>query len=66
MHFPMNNEKILRDLEEIIGKDFVSNKKKDLFIYSMDPGAFLPRAVDYVVIPITVDEVQKVVRISEL
>ena len=64
MHFPMNNEKILNELEEIVGKDFASNKKEDLFIYSLDPGASLPRAVDYVVMPKSVEEVQKIVKLA--
>ena len=60
----MDKEKILKDLEEIVGKDFVSNKAEDLYIYSQDPGASLPRPVDFVVIPSTVDEIQKLVRLA--
>ena len=58
----MDKEKILKDLENIVGKDFVSNKAEDLYIYSQDPGASLPRPVDFVVMPSTVDEIQKLVR----
>ena len=60
----MDKEKILKDLEDIVGKDFVSNKAEDLYIYSQDPGASLPRPVDFVVIPSTVDEIQKLVRLA--
>jgi len=60
----LNQIKILEKLEEIVGKDFVSNKKEDLFIYSQDPGASQPRPVDYVTMPKTVDEIQKIVRLA--
>jgi len=60
----MDKEKVLKDLEDIVGKDFVSNKAEDLYIYSQDPGASLPRPVDFVVIPSTVDEIQKLVRLA--
>ena len=58
----MDKEKILKDLEDIVGKNFVSNKAEDLYIYSQDPGASLPRPVDFVVMPSTVDEIQNLVR----
>ncbi len=64
MDFSMSKETILSDLEEIVGKDFASNKKEDLFIYSLDPGASLPREVDYVVMPNSVEEVQKIVKLA--
>ncbi|MFX1322454.1 MAG: FAD-binding oxidoreductase [Promethearchaeota archaeon] len=60
----MDNETILKDLEEIVGKEFVSNNPEDLFIYSQDPGASLPRSVDFVVIPSSVDEIQKIVQLA--
>ena len=60
----MKKESILRDLEGIVGKDFVSNKSEDLFIYSQDPGASEPRPVDFVVMPKTVEEVQEIVKLA--
>ncbi|MFW9897658.1 MAG: FAD-binding oxidoreductase [Candidatus Thorarchaeota archaeon] len=57
----MNKIEVLAYLEEIVGKDYVSNKPEDLFIYSQDPGASLPRPVDFVVLPKTVEEIQKIV-----
>ncbi|MFX0027698.1 MAG: FAD-binding oxidoreductase [Candidatus Hermodarchaeota archaeon] len=60
----MNKESILRDLEDIVGKDFVTNKPEDLFIYSQDPGASEPRPVDFVVMPKKVEEVQKIVKLA--
>lgn len=60
----MNKEKILENLEEIVGKDFASNTVEDLFIYSQDPGASEPRPVDFVVMPCSVEEVQKIVKLA--
>lgn len=60
----MNNDKILTNLEEIVGKDFVSNKAEDLYIYSQDPGASEPRPVNFVVMPSKVEEVQKIVELA--
>lgn len=59
-----NKDVILKKLEKIVGQDYVSNKPEDLFIYSQDSGASLPRPVDYVVMPITVEEVQKIVLLA--
>jgi glycolate oxidase len=64
MDSSMSDRTILSDLEEIVGKDFASNKKEDLFIYSMDPGASLPREVDYVVMPKSVEEVHRIVELA--
>ncbi len=52
---------VYSSLINIVGKDRVSNSQEELFIYSRDPGAQHPRKVDYVVMPKTVEEVQKVV-----
>ncbi len=60
----VNKNGILTDLEEIVGKDFVSNKLEDLFIYSQDPGASKPRPVDFVVLPKTVEEIQKIMKLA--
>ena len=60
----MNNEKIITSLEEIVGKDFASNKAEDLYIYSQDPGASLPRPIDFVVMPENVEELQKIVKLA--
>ncbi|MFX0041257.1 MAG: FAD-binding oxidoreductase [Candidatus Heimdallarchaeota archaeon] len=60
----MNKDKILRNLEEIVGTDYVSNNPEDLYIYSQDPGASLARPVDFVVIPKDVKEIQKIVRLA--
>ncbi len=60
----MTKDGILTDLEEIVGKDFVSNKLEDLFIYSQDPGASEPRPVDFVVMPKTIEELQKIMKLA--
>ncbi len=62
----MDDEKILHKLEDIVGKDFVSNRPEELYIYSMDPGASLPRHVDFVVMPKTTEEVRKIVELANL
>lgn len=60
----MNKDNILKNLEDIVGQNFVSNKVEDLFIYSQDPGASEPRPVDFVVMPKTVEEIQTIVRLA--
>ncbi|MFX0205524.1 MAG: FAD-binding oxidoreductase [Candidatus Hodarchaeota archaeon] len=60
----MIKEEILTNLENIVGKDFVSNKAEDLYIYSQDPGASLPRPIDFVIMPKTVEELQKIVKLA--
>ena len=60
----MNTEKILKKLEDIVGKDFATNRSEDLYIYSQDPGASLPRHVDFVVMPSKSEEVQEIVKLA--
>ena len=60
----MNINEILKKLEEIVGKSFISNKAEDLYIYSQDPGASKPRPADFVIMPKTVEEVQKIVKLA--
>ena len=60
----MQIDLILRKLEQIIEPSFVSNSMENLYIYSQDPGASLPRPVDYVVMPETVTQVQEVVKLA--
>jgi len=55
---------ILKGLEIIVVKDFVSNRSEDLYIYSQDPGASLPRPVDFVVMPSTSKEVQGILKLA--
>ena len=60
----MNKENILKELKEIVGENFVSNREEELYIYSQDPGASLPRSVDYVILPKNVDEIQRIVKFA--
>ncbi|MFX0027181.1 MAG: FAD-binding oxidoreductase [Candidatus Hermodarchaeota archaeon] len=60
----MDKENVFKELENIVGKDFVSNREEDLYIYSQDPGASLPRKVDFVVMPEKVEEIQKIVKLA--
>ena len=57
----IGDELIYNSLVDIVGKDSVSNRQEELYMYSRDPGAQPPRKVDYVVMPKTVEEVQKIV-----
>ena len=49
---------------DIVGIDFVSNEAEEIYIYSRDLGAMEPRRVDFVVMPKTVLEVQKIVKLA--
>jgi len=60
----MNTDQILKDLQNIVGKEFATNSTEDLYIYSQDPGASLSRSVDFVVMPKTTEEVQKIVKLA--
>lgn len=51
-------------LQKIVGKDFVSNRQEELYIYSRDLGASEPRKVGYLVLPKTVEEIQEVVKLA--
>jgi len=55
---------ILKELEDIVGKDFASNSSGDLYIYSQDPGASIPRPADFVVMPNTPEEVQSIIKLA--
>jgi FAD/FMN-containing dehydrogenase len=57
-------KELLSQLAEIVGQDYVSNRPEDLYIYSRDPGAQEPRSADYVVMPATVAEVQRIIRLA--
>jgi len=60
----LNAINIIKELEEIVGKEFASNRSEDLYIYSQDPGASLSRPVDFVVMPNTSKEVQKILKLA--
>jgi glycolate oxidase len=55
---------LLKSLAEIVGADYVSDRPEELYLYSRDPGAQPPRQVDGVVMPKTVEEVQRIVALA--
>ena len=55
---------VLLSLRRIVGEDFVSDNTEELFLYSKDLGSGRSGHLDYVVVPGSVDEVQKVVEIA--
>jgi FAD/FMN-containing dehydrogenase len=55
---------ILKSLIEIVGERGVSNSPEELWFYSRDPGVLTPHRPDYVVAPITTEQVQKVVQLA--
>jgi glycolate oxidase len=55
---------LLKSLAEIVGADYVSDRPEELYLYSRDPGAQPPRKVDGVVMPKTVEEVQRIVALA--
>jgi len=57
-------KELLKQLTEIVGADYVSDRPEELFLYSRDSGAQPPRKVDGVVMPKTVDEVQRIVALA--
>jgi len=55
---------IYSSLVDIVGTERVSNHAEELFIYSRDSGAQIPRSADYVVMPKTVEEVQSIINLA--
>ncbi len=60
----MHDDPVYQSLVDIVGHDYASNRPEELFIYSVDSGTEGPRKVDYVVLPKTVEQVQKVVMLA--
>ena len=52
---------ILTELINIVGEDYASNRQEELFTYSKDLGTAPPQWPEYVVVPKTVEEIQKIV-----
>lgn len=57
-------DSIYLKLIDIVGEGHVSNRPEELFIYSFDLGTAEPKKPDYVVIPSTVEEIQKILRLA--
>jgi glycolate oxidase len=60
----MADADIYEELAEIVGKEFVSREPEELYLYSCDPGTMPPAKPDYVVLPGTTEEVQKIVLLA--
>lgn len=60
----MQSEEILAKLEAIVGKEYASNKKEELYMYSRDPGASEPRPADFVVLPKDAGEIQEILKLA--
>jgi FAD/FMN-containing dehydrogenase len=57
-------DQIYERLSEIVGKDYVSNAAEEKYIYSRDQGVQKPHMPDYVVLPESTSEVQKIIQLA--
>ncbi|MBU2548003.1 MAG: FAD-binding oxidoreductase [Proteobacteria bacterium] len=57
-------DRILTALQEIVGERYVSNQPEELWFYSRDPGLTHPQPPDYVVVPKTPEQVQRIVQLA--
>ena len=55
---------VYQALVGIVGKNYVSNHKEELYFYGRDPGLMPPHEPDYVVMPRTTEEVQEIVKLA--
>jgi glycolate oxidase len=55
---------ILKKLAEIVGRQYVSDSQEEKFIYSRDQGVQEPHEPDYVVLPNSAEEVQKILLLA--
>jgi FAD/FMN-containing dehydrogenase len=55
---------ITQSLAEIVGEGYVSDQPEEAYFYARDPGLMPTHEPDYVVIPKTVEEIQKIVRLA--
>ncbi|MGQ9720486.1 MAG: FAD-binding oxidoreductase [Candidatus Jordarchaeum sp.] len=59
-----NHEAVLKELIDIVGEDYVMDDSASLFVYSGDMTENVPHMPEFVVAPITVEEVQKIVLLA--
>ncbi len=55
---------ITLSLAKIVGENYVSSGEEELYFYARDPGLMPAHKPDYVVVPKTAEEVQKIVRLA--
>ncbi len=58
------NQDIILKLEQIVGQEYVSNEEANLTPYTWDMTWAEPRMPDYVIMPKTVTEIQRVLRLA--
>jgi glycolate oxidase len=51
-------------LAEIVGENYVSSGEEELYFYARDPGLMPAHKPDWVVVPKTAEEIQKIVRLA--
>ena len=51
-------------LAEIVGANYISSQPEEAYFYARDPGLMPPHKPDYVVVPKTAEEIQKIVRLA--
>jgi len=56
--------KLVEGLEKIVGKEFVSTSRADLYIYSYDLTYAEPKWPDVVVLPVSVDQLKEIIRLA--
>jgi len=56
--------KVVEELEKIVGREFVSTNRADLYIYSYDLTFAEPRWPDVVVLPESLDELQAIIGLA--
>jgi glycolate oxidase len=59
-------ESIYNALVDIVGEEYVSNRKEELYIYSQDSGMMDPQEPNFVVLPKTTEEVIKIINLSNI
>lgn len=59
-----NHGAVLKELVDIIGEDYVMDDSASLFVYSGDMTENIPHMPEFVVAPLTVEEVQKIVLLA--
>lgn len=55
---------ILKSLEEIVGKNFATDRIEERYYYSSDPSAEEPSIPEFIVMPKTVEEIQEILRLA--
>ena len=60
----LKHKAVLKDLIDIVGEDYVMDDSAGLFVYSGDMTENISHMPEFVVAPITVEEVQKIVLLA--